>query len=371
VDTASIQQNHAGAAVVLFVAGFSDAAGGATGGQVTAARTLLHSGLSKEYTLVPLCSTPPRLPPPSLPARAWLAARRAGRFVGLLRSCDVVLVFSSDGWSIAEKGLLCLLARLAGRGVLLRISGGNIAIQAEAHALLRVWLRIVLKATNRLCTQGSYWSEYFRRRFSAKVIEIPNGIALPDPGPEPRPASTFGRILFVGSIQEGKGVFELLDVLALLVPEHPGLTMTAIGGGIDEDRLRERASELGLRDNLEMTGWVSRQEVAAFYRQADVFLFPSHSEGLPNAVLEAMSHSLPVVVTAVGAMPDVIAHGDSGFLTEVGNVHAMAGHIRHLLRDRELADRVGRQGRMVVERNFDIEIIWRRWSAAIREVILQ
>jgi glycosyltransferase involved in cell wall biosynthesis len=101
--------------------------------------------------------------------------------------------------------------------------------------------------------------------------------------------------------------------------------------------------------------------------ESDVFLFPSHSEGLPNAVIEAMAVGLPVVATRVGGLPDLIRHGENGFLVEVGDVAAMTERVVELLSRPDRARQVGQRGRQTVVERCDIERVWPRYAHAIHE----
>src|SRR5262249_45092477 len=145
----------------------------------------------------------------------------------------------------------------------------------------------------------------------AKVIEVSNGVNLGGP---PVPHAPGSRIVFVGWVIREKGVFEALEVLAGVRAVHPSVTLTIVGGGRDLDTVREKVDAQGLHGAAHITGWLSRHDVQQVLGDSDVFLFPSHCEGLPNAVIEAMAVGLPVVATKVGGLPDLIRHEENGFL---------------------------------------------------------
>ncbi len=350
---------------VLFVATVAAGTGGATGGQVVAATALFESGLANMVELELLSKAPPSVPPPALPRRAARALVRLSRFVRRLWAADVVLVFAADAISLLEKGWMCILARLARRGVVLRLSGGNLPAQCERCRMLRAWLRLVLGSAHFICTQSAYWTEYFGRYVGRdKVIEVSNGVELGGP-PAPHPAG--GRIVFVGWVTREKGIFEALDVLVGVRGVHPSATLTIVGGGRDLDTFAATVDARGLRRAARTTGWLSRPDVTRVLGESDVFLFPSHCEGLPNAVIEAMAAGLPVVATRVGGLPDLICHEENGFLVEVGDVAGMTERINTLLARADHAREIGQRGRQTVVERCDIERVWPRYAHAIRQ----
>jgi glycosyltransferase involved in cell wall biosynthesis len=354
---------------VLFVATVEASVGGATGGQAVAATALIASGLARTVELELLSKAPPVVPPPALPRRAAKAIWRLFRFVRRIWSADVVLVFAADAVSLLEKGWMCILARLARRGVVLRISGGSLPAQCDARPMLRAWLRLVLKSTHVVCTQSKHWTAYFGRYVERdKLIEVSNGIELGDP-PVAHPPGD--RMVFVGWVTREKGVFEALDVLEGVRAVHPSATLTVVGGGRDLQAFTGMADSRGLGRAARTTGWLGRHEVRGVLGDSDVFLFPSHSEGLPNAVIEAMAAGLPVVATKVGGVPDLIRHKHNGFLVEVGDVAGMTARINELLARPDEAREIGRRGRQTVVERCDIERVWPRYAQAIREAAAQ
>jgi glycosyltransferase involved in cell wall biosynthesis len=176
-------------------------------------------------------------------------------------------------------------------------------------------------------------------------------------------------LVFVGWVTQEKGVFEAIEVLYRLRRRHPFTTLTVVGSGRDLELFRARVHKRGLTDAVRLCGWLDRQKVQCILRDSDVFLFPSHSEGLPNAVLEAMAAGLPVVATRVGGVPDLICDGQNGFLVDVGDIDGMTTHISDLMQDPERASRIGALGRQTVTERCNIERVWPRFEEAIHRAV--
>jgi glycosyltransferase involved in cell wall biosynthesis len=120
-----------------------------------------------------------------------------------------------------------------------------------------------------------------------------------------------------------------------------------------KDELEAKALSLGLADVVTFAG--IRSDVPQILAALDVFVLPSLWEGMPNAILEAMAAGLPVVATAVGGTPEVVADGKTGLLVPSHNPAAMAEAMERLLRSPDLRHRMGQAGREQVLQHFTVE----------------
>jgi glycosyltransferase involved in cell wall biosynthesis len=103
--------------------------------------------------------------------------------------------------------------------------------------------------------------------------------------------------------------------------------------------------------------------------EADLFLLPSHAEGLPVSMLEAMAAGLPVIVTPVGGIPEAIQDGRNGLLAQPRNPEELAAAIRRLLTDEGLRSRLGQRARQTVREHFDIGVAVGRLRTIYREAV--
>ena len=136
--------------------------------------------------------------------------------------------------------------------------------------------------------------------------------------------------------------------------------MTIVGEGTHNRALRELAQHLSLTDRVVFAGAQEQFLVEQLYMQAQIFVLPSvvagdgDHDGLPNVLLEAGAMSLPVVSTAVGAIPEYVTDGENGFLVPPRNAEQLADRIETLLGDAGLRGRMGAAGRKRVAAEFDI-----------------
>jgi glycosyltransferase involved in cell wall biosynthesis len=167
----------------------------------------------------------------------------------------------------------------------------------------------------------------------------------------PRVGSPF-RFLFLGWATAEKGLPELIQAASQLAARPgPPFVLAVAGDGAVAHQLRH--PEASAPDWLDLRGWLSGQALADELRRADALVLPSHAEGFPNVVLEAMASALPVLATSVGAIPEVIENGRSGILFEVRDVQGLAAALDTLRQDPHLAWRMGQRGLDLVREKFD------------------
>ncbi|MBN1164006.1 MAG: glycosyltransferase family 4 protein [Candidatus Krumholzibacteriota bacterium] len=164
---------------------------------------------------------------------------------------------------------------------------------------------------------------------------------------------------FIGRMVREKGVLEFARAAVSLGHVFPEVKFFLIGATLASDRdgcqeeINRLARENGMEDRLILTG--HRNDVPAFLSLLDLFVIPSHREGMPRSVLEAMAAELPVVATDIRGCREEVVDGETGILVPVGDYRALGEAIRELLTDRDRADRMGEAGRARVLECFDEE----------------
>jgi len=129
-------------------------------------------------------------------------------------------------------------------------------------------------------------------------------------------------IAFVGRMHRGKGVGELLEAAATLALKRPNLRLAYVGDGPELGAIKDKARASNLADRVEFPGACSSAEVARWLAAANLLALPSHAEGCPNVVLEALSCGRPVVATEVGDIPELVDRS-CGLLVPSGNAAAL------------------------------------------------
>jgi glycosyltransferase involved in cell wall biosynthesis len=208
-----------------------------------------------------------------------------------------------------------------------------------------------------------------------KIVVLPNGVdlegsaapvvALRDLKAEIMGSRPVRVVLFVGRLVPEKAIDRLLRVWASLPKGAHALVI--VGDGPLRGELEESAARLGIHDSVYFVG--HRPDARRYYEIADVFVLPSDTEGLSNALLEAMAAALPVVASDVGGNRDVVTPG-TGILTDWTNVTACAALLEALLPSEERRRGLGEAARERA-RAFAIDEIARRYIELYRRLLSQ
>jgi glycosyltransferase involved in cell wall biosynthesis len=342
------------------------------GGQVTSCRNLLRSSLPTRVGLDPLDSTQVSVPPPSAPERMARAIRRFAQYTVRVErgKPDAVLLFASIGGSLAEKGLMAWYARARGVPALMFPRGGSIVRDSRRSRLMRGWMRVVFGGASTVLCQSPMWQEFavdVLRLPVARAPIVPNWTATPELLAIGRRREVRCdrpvRLLFVGWLDRQKGIAELLEACRRLAPRC--FTLAFAGEGNYSADARRYVQDHGLSDKVRFLGWLREDALAATFAESDVLVLPSWSEGLPNAMIEAMAAGLAVVVTSVGSVPHVATDHRDALIVPPHDVDALTRAIARAIDEPELRQRLARAAFRLAEEEFGVEPAVERIVAAL------
>ncbi|MGI4719879.1 MAG: glycosyltransferase family 4 protein [Janthinobacterium lividum] len=279
---------------------------------------------------------------------------------------EVVHAHAASKGSFVRKSLLLALARARGCKTVFHLHGACFDdFVARAGGPMRRWIRHTLESSSTVIALSTRWADFLRGIApAARVVVVPNSVPLP---PETPAQVEPGRILFLGQVESRKGIYELVEALALLRERFPHARL-AIGGQGQLEEVRRRALALGVAEHVTMLGWVTAARKQEELARAAVFCLPSHAEGLPMAMLEAMAAGKAIVVTGVGGIPDAVRDGDNGVLVPPGDAHALADALGRILGDEEERRRLGARARATIERQFESGVVIGHISAVYKQL---
>ncbi len=167
-------------------------------------------------------------------------------------------------------------------------------------------------------------------------------------------------VLAAGRLSPEKGFGVLIESLPAVLRRHPGCGFAIFGEGAERGALERRIAELGLGERVRLPGFTA--DLDKYLPWADAVVLPSFTEGLPNIALEASAAGVPVVATAVGGTPEVVADGETGFLVPSGRPDRIAEELNRLLDSPDLRRSMGGAGRARMRERFTFEAQARRYS---------
>lgn len=269
----------------------------------------------------------------------------------------LVHVHLSSRASFWRKSVVCLLARLAGRPYLLHVHGSEFAeFYEECSPRARRVVRAVLARSALVLALSEAWRKTLQEISPRARLEVlMNAVPLPPLDEVQHRNEHRPTLLFLGEVARHKGVLELARSFSRTAPLFPQLQLVYGGTGRAIDEVRELTAQLELGDRVEFTGWLEAQRKRAQFAAATIFVLPSYVEGMPMALLEAMSWGLPTIATAVGGVPEIITHEVNGLLVAPGDVAALAAAIARLMSDPQLRQRLGSAARETIATGFSLD----------------
>ena len=275
-------------------------------------------------------------------------------------------------------------------GLVAKLSGVPVVISSrrDMGILRSTRHRIAYRLMSPLFNQVQAVSEAVRRQTIRadgidpnKVVTIPNGIEIDKLDAANGSAALYHSlglenasplIVSVGHIRRVKGFDVLLRAAVEVCRVHPSATFLIVGSVQEPDcdhRLRDLVRQLDLQRNVRFLGKMENEDVWSLLKLCDVFCQPSRSEGMSNALLEAMACALPCVATAVGGTPEVLEDGRSGYIVPSEDHQAAASRILALLGDPERARTMGQLARLVVKDRFSAQGMIRNMTGTYDQLL--
>ncbi|HYL35882.1 MAG TPA: glycosyltransferase [Bryobacteraceae bacterium] len=207
---------------------------------------------------------------------------------------------------------------------------------------------------------------------SARVRLCYNGIDLGEfcPGDSPRPADLPRDALVIGvvcALRPEKNLRSLLEAFARIRSARAGLKLVIVGSGPERDPLQSLARELRIAADCVFAP--ASAQVAGWLRAIDIFVLPSRSEALSNALMEAMACGCCAVASNVGGNPELVRHGETGLLFEAGDVSGLSATLALLMGDASLRRRLAAGGMRWVRERFSIRSSAKRMEQIYTELI--
>ena len=276
---------------------------------------------------------------------------------------DLLHLNLSSRGSTVRKLIVAVWARASGVPYLIHLHGSRFdrfyrGLPRPARRLVRA----MFAGAAQILVLGESWKSFVVDEVGAdpaKIAIVYNGV--PAPALTRRAAAESGpcHLLFLGRLGARKGTPELIAALA-----DPALATVdwraTIAGDGEVESFRMLASAKGVAERIAFPGWVDRSGVDRLLAAADILVLPSHEEGLPVAVIEALANGIAVVTTPVGALPEVLCDGETALLVAPGDAGALAVALRRLIADPRLRQSIGAAGAEVYRRHFRVEDVAER-----------
>ena len=172
---------------------------------------------------------------------------------------------------------------------------------------------------------------------------------------------------YIGRFSEEKGVLNFVKAIPEIIKERDDLKFLIGGDGQLRDTIERYLDEENLNDKVKLVGWIPHDELPDYLNELKLVVLPSYTEGLPNIMLEAMACGTPVLATPVGAIPDVIKDGETGFIMENNSPECIAKNVMRALEHPDL-DKIVKIAREFVEKEYTYEAAVEEYRKIVEEL---
>ncbi len=234
-------------------------------------------------------------------------------------------------WGYPDAVAVAAIARLTGRPMIAKVHGSDVNVFTQEPARRRQICWALGRSAHVVAVSQALATRLVELGVDGRRIAVLyNGVDpsrfYPVPQPQARRELGYAEedriILFVGNVQASKGCMELVQAFAKLRQRVPRLKLVFVGAGPQQKALASECSSLGMAADVTFAGRLAHDQIVRWFGAADVFCLPSHAEGVPNVVLEAMACGTPVVATRVGGIPEVLP-AYAGVMVPPKNVDAL------------------------------------------------
>lgn len=278
----------------------------------------------------------------------------AHKIVRSRRKMDLVHFNVASRGSTLRKVILSLVAKTCRIPYIIHLHGGS--YRQFIHSL-KPWQKLFVvnffSSAQRILVLGESWQDYISTAFGIDKVRIgilPNAV----PGPEKvdNLVARDGYMIFSGRLSESKGVRDLLMAIMKISPKVSW--RLGLAGDYDASLPVAELHQLSRDPRIVLLGWLSQEELGRELDKASIYVLPSHAEGLPLGLLDAMAHSCVPVATPVGAIPEVLVDNYNGILVEVGSPDSLAIHLERLLSDSHKIQNIQKQARRTWEESYSM-----------------
>ncbi|MDF5734344.1 MULTISPECIES: glycosyltransferase family 4 protein [unclassified Nostoc] len=264
---------------------------------------------------------------------------------------DIVQLEISQRGSVFRQAIMALLAWVFHKPIIIHAHGSQFHVfYAELAKWIQQLLSWVFCKCQRLIVLSESWRSFYIENLGLKpeqVVVFYNPVKIPAEVPH-RLGSKKANLLFLGRIGERKGAFDLIKAFSLLPTEHKSRSSLIMAGDGDIEQARNLVTTLNLEAYIKLPGWIGSHERDILLTEADVFVLPSYNEGLPLSMLEAMAWELPVIVTPVGGIPEIVTQSENGLIVDPGNIEQLSDAIKSLIENEPLRLSLGMKARTTV-----------------------
>lgn len=269
---------------------------------------------------------------------------------------DIVHIHMSYKGSFFRKLIIIIISKLFRKPVILHLHGSEFKIFYDtSFNIVKKLIRYVLKKSDVVITLGKEWEKIVHGiEPKANIKVFRNAVSIPDYKVE-KDNKEFN-IVFLGVIIKRKGIYELIEAINKLkemdMLKEYNIKFLICGSGIEEKEIKDKVNSYKLNEYVKMMGWINEQTKIEILKKSQLLVLPSYNEGLPMAILEAMSYGIPVISTDVGSIAEVV-NEKNGVLIRPKSCDEIVRGIKFIINNIDNWDEYSKQAKRDIIENFN------------------
>lgn len=266
---------------------------------------------------------------------------------------DLVHIHMAERGSFYRKSIFVLLSKIFKRKIIVHFHGAEFDkfYYKQSNVMGKKYINFILDQVDLNIALGKEWEEKIRKYSMTDVIVLNNAVYT-------NKENLFNNenkcITLLGRLEERKGIFDLLDIADEIIEYDNSIEIVLAGDG-NLNKVREVIKTKKYKNNIKVLGWIDKVEREKLLTNSLIFTLPSYNEGMPMAILEAMSFGLPLVVSNVGGIPSVVEEGENGYLINPGDKEALKTSIMKLLKEKDNRVNISKNNYNKINEYFNLE----------------
>ena len=270
---------------------------------------------------------------------------------------SIIHMHLSEKGSFYRKYIIFILGKIFNKKIIIHMHGAEFKeFYENSSKNIKQNIIKLLKGADYVLVLGDNWNDYvkgldnsIKTRIFRNSVKVRNDIVT-------RKKNNIN-ILFLAVLIERKGIFDLIEASRIIINNKKllnyNIKFTIAGTGSSEYKCKNKVSEYKLDSFFDFKGWITGKEKYNLLKESQIFVLPSYNEGLPVAILEAMSYGLPIISTNVGSIEDAVKDNFNGFLINPGDINLLAHRITECILNKNMWEEFSQNSRKFIENIYD------------------
>jgi len=274
-------------------------------------------------------------------------------YILCLNKYDIVHIHMAERGSFYRKSIYIIISKIFKKKTILHFHGAEFDefYHSESNKIQKKYIRYILAQTNLIISLGEKWKEKIQNYTETKIVVLSNAVDVPN---ENFYKIENNNIILLGRLEKRKGTFDLLNIADNIIKNKPQVNIILAGDG-DLEKVKYEINKKIYKDNIKLLGWINKDEREELLKNTGIFVLPSYNEGMPMAILEAMSYGIPLVVSNVGDIPSVVNNKKNGYLINAGDKQDLERKILQLLNNNNLRQQISENNYRKIYNSFNLK----------------